>query len=121
MLLAGPFLALALAACSSPAEADAALDRLDPMPPDADLTQAAEVLAACGPAASTPERRARAEGDLAAVRRVAEVERRAALIYPAGGKARAQAELEAAAAAVIEHPGLVARLSADARAMDRID
>ena len=61
MLAAGPILALALSACSSPAEADAALGRLEPLGPEADLVEAASVLSACGPAASTPERRTRAE------------------------------------------------------------
>jgi tetratricopeptide (TPR) repeat protein len=121
MLAAGPILALALSACSSPAEADAALGRLEPLGPEADLVEAASVLSACGPAASTPERRTRAESDLAAVRRVAEVERRAALIYPAGGRPQAQAELQAAAREVDRRADLVARLAADARAMDRIE
>lgn len=121
MVLLGPLLALAVTACSSPAEADTALAGLDLLPPDVDLASVEGVLAACGPAASTPERRARAEADLAAVRRVAEVERRAALIYPAGGKARAQAELDTAAGEVDRRAELVARLAADARAMDRAD
>jgi hypothetical protein len=120
MLASGPFLALALAACASPAEADAALARIDTLAPDADLAATESLLAACGPTATTAERRARAGADLAAVRRVAEVERRAALIYPAGGKVRAQAELDGAAREV-ERADLVARLAANGRAMDRID
>jgi tetratricopeptide (TPR) repeat protein len=120
MLLAGPVLALALSACPPP-EADAAVARADLLALDADLAAAERVLAECGPAASTPERRTRAEADLAAVRRVLEVERRAALVYPAGGKARARAELEAASDAVRVRADLVARLAADLRAMDRAD
>ena len=120
MPLAGPFLALALAACSSPGEADAALAHLEALAPDADLRAAESVLAACGPAASTPELRVGAEADRAAVRRVIEAERRASLIYPAGGKTRAQADLEAAASEVARRADLVARLSADGRAMERI-
>ncbi len=120
MPIAGPFLAVALAACSSTGEADAALARLDSLAPDGDLAAAERLLTECGPSAS-PQRLAAAAADLAAARRVAEVERRAVLIYPAGGKLRAQAELEAAAGEVAHRADLVARLAADGRAMDRID
>ncbi|HVO18957.1 MAG TPA: hypothetical protein VMU15_06860 [Anaeromyxobacter sp.] len=121
MVLSVPALALALAACPAPGGADAAVRGAGELAPDADLAVAAEALAWCGPEASTPELRARAQRDLAAVRRVAEAERRAALIYPAGGRVRVEAELDDAAGEVRERADLLARLAADARAMARAD
>jgi Tfp pilus assembly protein PilF len=120
-MLAAPLVSLILLACPSLAGPDAALAALAPLTPDADLAAREAVLAACGPEATQPALRNGAAAEADALRRVLAVEARARVIFPAGGKGLVQAELDAVRQTVAERAELVARLLADARALERLE
>jgi tetratricopeptide (TPR) repeat protein len=128
-MIAAPLAALVLLACPAPASPDgpppagpdAALAALAPVAPDDDLAAREAVLAGCGPEATTPALRDEAAAEALALGKVLGAEARARVVFPAGGKGLLQAELGAVREEVGARTALVARLFADARAMDRVD
>lgn len=116
-MLASGICALVLSACAPGMIAEASLRKLEDRDPDQNLAAVHRDLAGCGPTIVPPEW----TPYLAAIAGVLEVERGAPVLYRHGGKAVVQSAISSAAAAQLRYPHLAARLTADHRALDRVE